>query len=131
MPLNVFQEIVAARYPSDHDRETVVEIWDRFERREIDFGAMCNEFGDSLLGFLLVELSAQEGAESFEDASSRLRRALDEMRDVLDALEYVGDDPARILEIVKHHTSLERAALLQQAEALVAPDAAAAEGDGS
>lgn len=50
--------------------------------------------GDGLLKFILVELATKEDCETWDDAISRMTTALNELADVLEAIQESADNEA-------------------------------------
>lgn len=54
---------------------------------EETFMKACKECGDTLLVFLMIELSAAEGCDSETEAASRLDKAIEQLQAVRNSLE--------------------------------------------
>lgn len=89
MILNAFQKAVLEDY-SDGDFSYLIED-----------GAIANvrDLGDSLLSFMLIELSTQEGCTTIDDAVSRLNSGRDDIDVALEAMEKLAEAIAEKLEV--------------------------------
>lgn len=52
----------------------------------------AKQIGDTLFGFVMVELADSEGCDSLEEAIRRMENALDDLRGVYNALESAANE---------------------------------------
>lgn len=73
--MNAFQRIAIGAYADG-------------EFSHIEEHSFGHNYGDTLFAFVLTELSEKEDCDSLEEAVNRMRRAVRELQEVADALDF-------------------------------------------
>lgn len=78
-PMNPYQRAALKVYANGDFNHLVDEV-------------VFKDLGDSLLTFVLIELSTNEGCEDLETAKQRIRTGIEDLQGVLDALDRMSTD---------------------------------------
>lgn len=73
-------------------QRTALNAYQDGEARHINNLEDAEAYGDTLLLFILLDLSTAEDCETIADARSRMESAINDLEMVLDALEGIPDE---------------------------------------
>lgn len=83
--INVWQEQVIRDY-ANGEFSTILDVAEK-----VDFDLAVNECGDTLLVFLVRELSSSEGVDCVDEAASRVDTAITQLMEALRSVQSLGD----------------------------------------
>lgn len=87
----------------------------RYRAGDLTYGGLCDIFGDALFTFLIIELSDNEGCDSFWEASRRTVSIMTDLSSIATRLHKLDNEPEKLPELMPELSGLEQAKITEAA----------------